>query len=78
MTGRELILYILSNNLENEPIFNNNKFIGLMTVDEAAIKMGVGGYTVRAWFKQGKLDGIYIGDTIYIAGNCVRPSVNEV
>ena len=35
MTGRELILYILSNGLENEPVFKDGKFIGFMTEEEA-------------------------------------------
>lgn len=69
MTGRELILYILSNGLEDKPIFENNKFIGYITAGEAAAKMNVGVPTVCVWLSQGKLDGVQIGDTIYIAAN---------
>ena len=39
MTGRELILYILENGLENEPVIKNGTFVGFMTVTQAAEKM---------------------------------------
>jgi hypothetical protein len=42
MTGRDLIVYILQNNLENEPVFKDGKFIGFMTEGEAAEKFDVG------------------------------------
>ena len=77
MTGRELILYILSNGLEDKKVFEDNKFIGFMTAGEAAAKMNVGVPTICVWLGQGKLDGVRIGDTIYISANSVRPSVNE-
>ena len=48
MTGRDLILYILRNGLENEPVFQNGKFIGFITVGEAAEKLNVGIPTVEA------------------------------
>lgn len=35
MTGRDLILYILMNNLEDEPVFEEGKFIGFVTDVEA-------------------------------------------
>ena len=37
MTGKELILYILQNNLENEQVFRNGIFIGFMDETETAI-----------------------------------------
>lgn len=77
MTGRDLILYILANGLEDEPVFKDKKFIGFMTAGEAAEKMNVGIPTVCVWLSQGLLDGVRIGDNIYIAANSVRPSINE-
>jgi hypothetical protein len=77
MTGRDLILYIVSNGLEDEPVFNKDKFIGFITAGEAAAKMHVGIPTICVWLSQGKLDGARIGDKIYIAANSVRPSVGE-
>ena len=42
VTGRDLILYILSNNLEDEEVFKDGKLIGFLTAWEAAEKMNVG------------------------------------
>lgn len=73
MTGRDLILYILSNNLEDEPVFQNGKFVGFITAAEAAAKMDVGVPTVCVWIAQQQLEGIRIGDRIYVPANSVRP-----
>ena len=73
MTGRDLILYILSNNLEDEPVFQNGKFVGFITASEAAAKMNVGVPTVCVWIAQNQLEGIRIGDMIYIPADSVRP-----
>lgn len=67
MTGRELIVYILKNGLEDEPVFANGKFIGFITACEAASKLNVGVATVNTWIDQGILDGIRINDTVYIS-----------
>lgn len=73
MTGRDLILYILENHLEDEEIFKDGKFIGFMTVAEAAIKFEVGFETVIAWYKLGMLPGIPIGSEFYIPANIDDP-----
>ena len=73
MTGRELIIYILENHLEDEVVFKNGKFIGFMTAGEAAAKMNVGVPTICVWVSQGKLDGFQIGDMIYIPANSKSP-----
>jgi hypothetical protein len=67
MTGRDLILYILKNKLEDEPVFKDGKFIGFASDLETAAEMHVGVETVRVLFDHGSLDGIRIGDTIYIS-----------
>ena len=54
MTGRELILYILQNNLENEVVINQGLFVGFLNEKEAAIKFNVGIATIKAWRKRGK------------------------
>jgi hypothetical protein len=69
MTGRDLIIYILQNNLENEEIFANGKFIGFITVEEAAVKFDVGVETVKIWVDLGYLSGIKSGGEIYILAN---------
>ena len=66
MTGRDLIIYILKNGLENEPVFKNDKFIGFVSAGDVAAKMDVGVQTVYVWVHQKKLDGVIIGDTLYI------------
>lgn len=66
MTGKELIGYILDNDLLNEPVFKDGTFIGFMTDSEAAVKLDVGTATVRVWVHTGALEGIRIGDNLYI------------
>ena len=39
MTGRDLIVYILSNNLENEEVFKDGKFIGFIPAQEDIISL---------------------------------------
>ena len=74
MTGRDLIIYILQNHLEDEPVFDDGIFLGFMTAMEAAVKFNVGVATVRVWVNDGSLPGIRIGETIYIPANAVRPN----
>lgn len=75
MTGKDLIIYILANNIENEDvsyIFNN-----LLIADEAyAEKIGTGVATVRAMFDLGHLRGIDVCNSIYIY-NDVKDGVNN-
>ena len=66
MTGRDLIIYILNNHLEDEPVFKDGKLIGFLTVDQAALKFNVGIATIEALIQMGKLSHIQIGDTVYI------------
>ena len=49
MTGRELIVYILENHLENISITDKN-FMNLITVEKAAIKFNVGIETTKVWY----------------------------
>lgn len=60
MTGRELIIYILQNRLEDEVIIDTE------SVEEVALYYGVGVSTVRAWYEMGQIDGIKINDTLYL------------
>lgn len=76
MTGRELIIYILENGLEDEPILKDGKFIGFMTASEVAAKMNVGVATIYTWVCQHRLQAVVIGDTLYIPAN-FKLSINE-
>lgn len=73
MTGRDLIIYILANGLENEPIVKNGTLIGFMTVEEAATKMNVGIATIHVWLWQQRLKCISIGDALYIPADSKSP-----
>lgn len=73
MTGRDLILYILSNNLENEPIVKNGRLVGFLTAEEVAVKTNVGVASVYAWTRQGRLDSVYVTEGIYIPANSKLP-----
>lgn len=72
MTGRDLIIYILQNNLEDKPVFENGKLLGFMNVDETALKFGVGRATIELWYALGVLKGIEIGNEIYIPSNAFK------
>lgn len=73
MTGRDLILYILENHLEDAPVYENDRFVGFMTDEEAAEKFGVGVSTILVWISQGLLEGIRIVDDIYVPWNAINP-----
>lgn len=66
MTGRDMIMYILENHLEDEELFKDGKIPGLMTYEEAAVKFGVGIETIKAWIAFGWLDAVTIYGYHYI------------
>jgi len=70
MTGRELIVYILQNHLEDEPVFKDGTFVGFYSENEFAAKMNVGTGTVRTWAKMQMIEAVQVGDELYI------PTVN--
>ena len=73
MTGRDLIIYILANGLEDKPLFTDGKLLGFLTEREAAVKFGVGVATVRVWASTHALDSIQIGNEYYIPANAESP-----
>ena len=67
MTGRELIMYILENHLEDEPVFQNGTFIGYVSDVKFAEMLGVGVSTVHTWILLGRMkDTIMIGDSMFV------------
>ena len=66
MTGRDLIIYILKNGLEDKPVFENGQFIGFVTTEEAAVKKQVGQATIQAWVDLGFMEGVTVKPGIYI------------
>lgn len=73
MTGRDLIVYILENNLEDEQVFKDGVFLGFMTIEKAAEKFNVGKATVEVWIKLGHLPGVRVGDTFLIPASINSP-----
>ena len=63
MTGRELIMYILENHLEDEPISKDGRFLGCISVVEAAEKWGVGCNTIYAWINLGMLPAVDVSNS---------------
>lgn len=77
MTGRDLIIYILQNGLENEEVFKDGKFIGFKTMDEVAVELGVGTATVEAWCKLRMMKYVTVGDLYLIPGDYTNPLENK-
>lgn len=73
MTGKDLILYILHNNLEDEVVLEDGFFVGFMDENEAAAKFSVGVWTIQVWHTLGVLDGIKIGDRLYFLKDTPDP-----
>jgi hypothetical protein len=77
MTGKDLVLYILQNDLENEVVIKDGIFVWLMTEEEAAVKFNVGVATVRAWYVCGMLKGTQIRDRLYFLRNIPDPRKDD-
>ena len=73
MTGRDLIIYILANNLEDELVFKDGSFVGYITASEAAEKAGVGIATIYAWVSYGLVNGMVIRGEVYIPADFTPP-----
>ena len=75
MTGKELILYILQNNLEDVVVLDGCVFLGFITEEEAAVKFNVGVETIRAWYQCRMIEGSKIGDSLYFRKDIADPRV---
>ena len=76
MTGRDLIVYILENRLEDQEIIKDGKILGFVAPDEAAVKLGVGTATIYVWIWQKRLPAVRVGDRFYIPANFDPPTDN--
>ncbi len=65
MTGRDLIIYILQNHLEDTEILTDNNHM-FLTVEEAAVKYGTGVATIKALVDRNVLKGMKIGDAYLV------------
>lgn len=73
MTGREMIIYIMQNNLEDEIVLKDGFFTGFIDENEAAVKLGVGVETIKAWYALNWLSGIKIGEKLYFRKDISNP-----
>lgn len=77
MTGRDLIVYILSNGLEDEPIINNGKLIGYMTIGEAAVKLNIGFATIFTLLSQNRIDATQMGSEWFVTIDSVQSLLDK-
>ena len=73
MTGRDLIIYILQNNLEDEDILKDGRFPGLLTIQEAAAKANVGVATINAWMNNKQVEYAYMIGGYFIPADFKSP-----
>ncbi|MBR5862195.1 MAG: hypothetical protein IKZ08_02600 [Bacteroidales bacterium] len=73
MTGRELVVYIMENHLEDEEVIKNGVFVGFISEDEVAAKLGFGVATIRAFVELGILEGHRINDRLYFRKDVTLP-----
>lgn len=74
MTGKELIMYILENDLLDENVINDEGVpIFLTSVEDAAEKFDVGPMTVRVWAGQGNIASEEVEGGLYIYENAKDP-----
>ena len=77
MTGKELIIYILQNDLENEVVIKDGIFVWLMNENEAAVKFDVGIAQIKAWYMCGMISGTRIGEHLYFLRNISDPRKDD-
>lgn len=77
MTGKELIIYILQNDLEDEVVIKDGIFVWLMNENEAAVKFDVGIAQIKAWYMCGMISGTKIGEHLYFLRNIRDPRKDE-
>ena len=63
MTGRDLVIYIIKNDLLNEPVVKNGNFIGFVSPEDAAVKKNVGPAAIRALIGLDNIDCYELKDT---------------
>lgn len=77
MTGRDLIIYILENGLEDkdvfEVMFNSNAFLSIY---EAARKFNVGNATINAWVTGGYLKAFVVDGELRIPADAKPKGMN--
>ena len=66
MTGRDLVVYILENHLEDVELCNDVTKQFLIPIEKAAVELECGVATLKALLSIGKIKGIKFNDKYYI------------
>ena len=77
MTGRDLIIYILENRLEDTTILEDGNIPGFMTIGQAAEKWNVGEATVSTWINLRRILAFTLGNETYIPADLKSPIEEE-
>lgn len=72
MTGKDLIIYILQNDLEDVSVIGIVKKV-LLTENQLAAKFDVGVDTIRVWQTLKLINGISIGGSVYYYNDTPDP-----
>ena len=78
MNGRELIIYILENGLENEDIFSKEFLKFMPTIERVAVIFKVGTATVDAWIQNDCLQAIEFDGVTYITPDSLKKFAEKV
>jgi len=66
MNCRDLIIYILENNLLEEPVFKDSTFVGFVTDGDAAEKLKIGPASLKLMLDIYDVEHVNINGTIFI------------
>lgn len=67
MTGKDLIIYILDQNLENKILFDDkNNLIGYISAEKASTEYNTNIETIKMLYERNIIRGFTIDDSLYI------------
>ena len=76
MTGRELVIFIMENGLEDSKLFEDGTpGEGFHSLIDAAHKFDVGEATIKVWCERNLIQSVKIGDTYYVPKSAKRPNL---
>lgn len=73
MTGRDLMIYILENGLEDVEMFSEGFSPLFITPEAAAVKWGCGPATIKAMIDIKKVSGVKHNSEYYVLANQPNP-----
>ena len=77
MKGKDLIEYIVNNDLQDEEFFTNKSILGMMNEEDAAKKFNVGVSTIGVWVNKDMVKGFNMNGVIYIPVDTVDPRLEK-